>query len=31
MDNIGTGDLDFLYSVFLTINLFKTTIDKLRS
>ena len=30
MDNIATGDFDLLYSVFLTINLFKTTIDKLR-
>ena len=30
MDNIAKGDFDLLYSVFLTINLFKTTIDKLR-
>ena len=26
MDNIAIGDFDLLYSVFLTINLFKTTI-----
>ena len=30
MDNIAIGDFDLLCSVFLTINLFKTTIDKLR-
>ena len=30
MDNIAIGDFDLLYLVFLTINLFKTTIDKLR-
>ena len=29
MDNIAIGDFALLYSVFLTINLFKTTIDKL--
>ena len=30
MDNIAIGDFDLLYSVFLTIILFKTAIDKLR-
>ena len=30
MDNIATCDFDLLYSVFLTSNLFKTTIEKLR-
>ena len=30
MDNIAIDDFDLLYSVFLTIDLFKTTIDKLR-
>ena len=30
MGNIAIGDFDLLYSVFLTINLFKTAIDKLR-
>ena len=30
MDNIAICDFDLFYSVFLTINLFKTTIDKLR-
>ena len=30
MDNIAIGDFVLLYSVFFTINLFKTAIDKLR-
>ena len=31
MNNIATGDFDLLYSVFLTFNLFKTTIDNCAS